>query len=244
MSRARPLQQVLSRQRWAERLTARDCQALTLSFWEDVTPMAVRNSTCASASPPSPELARRQVESSGVSRMKRIAVFGNAGGGKSTLAKRLAALTGLPLYPLDMIQYRPGGVKVPHNDYLAAHADLLNRDEWIIDGFGCIPSAWERFARADTLVYIDLPLATHHWWVTKRLIGGLFVTPEGWPENSPIWSSTINSYRVLWRCHRRLTPRYRQLVADMAASKRVHHLTSPAGMAALLDATRRQLGGT
>ena len=29
--------------------------------------------------------------------MKRVAVFGNAGGGKSTLARELAAVTGLPL---------------------------------------------------------------------------------------------------------------------------------------------------
>src|SRR5580700_11690637 len=78
--------------------------------------------------------------------------------------------------------------------------------------------AWERFAKADTLVYIDLPLVTHGWYVTKRLIKGLFVAPEGWPENSPLWSSTMNSYRVLWPCHRRLTPRYRQLIAAEAAS--------------------------
>jgi len=31
--------------------------------------------------------------------MKRVAVFGNAGG-KSTLARRLAELTRLPLYPI------------------------------------------------------------------------------------------------------------------------------------------------
>ena len=172
--------------------------------------------------------------------MKKVAVFGNAGGGKSTLAKKLADLTKLPFYPLDMIQYRPGGGKVPHDEYLAAHANLLDQDEWIIDGFGCIPSAWERFARADTLVYIDLPLVTHHWWVTKRLIRGLFVTPEGWPESSPMWSSTIDSFKVLWLCHRRLTPRYRQLVAAAAASKRVHHVKSPSEMAAFLDAIKRE----
>ena len=40
--------------------------------------------------------------------MKRIAVFGNAGGGKSTLAKSLAAITGLPLFVLDTIQFRDG----------------------------------------------------------------------------------------------------------------------------------------
>jgi hypothetical protein len=32
---------------------------------------------------------------------------------------------------------------------------------------------------ADTLVYVDLPLVTHHWFVTKRLINGLFANPEG-----------------------------------------------------------------
>ena len=172
--------------------------------------------------------------------MKRVAVFGNAGGGKSTLARRLAELTGLPLHPLDKIQYRAGGVEVPHEEYLKAHADLLNQNEWIIDGFGSVASAWERFSKADTLVYIDLPLVTHHWWVTKRLVLGLFVTPEGWPKNSPIWSSTMASYRVLWLCHREMTPRYRQLVIDASASKRVHHVKSPAEMKAFLDAIRRE----
>ena len=89
--------------------------------------------------------------------MKRVALFGNTGGGKSTLAKRLADLTRLPLYPLDLIQYRAGGGEVLHEEYLKAHADLLRQGEWIIDGFGSVSSAWERFSRADTLVYIDSP---------------------------------------------------------------------------------------
>ena len=107
------------------------------------------------------------------------------------------------------------------------HASLLRTERWIIDGFGCVASAWERFSAADTLIYVDLPLFTHYTWVTKRPIKGLFVTPEGWPENSPMWSSTLSSYRVLPLCHRRLTPRYRQLVAEEASRKRVHHLKSP-----------------
>jgi adenylate kinase family enzyme len=172
--------------------------------------------------------------------MKRVAVFGNAAGGKSTLAKRLAGLTQLPLYPLDLIQYRAGGGKVPHDEYLKAHADILRRDAWIIDGYGCVASAWERFSQADTLIYIDLPITTHFRWVTKRLIQGLFATPEGWPENSPIWSSTLQSYKVVWLCHRRLTPRYRELVAEMAAVKRVHHLKSPAEMRGFLSKIERE----
>jgi adenylate kinase family enzyme len=172
--------------------------------------------------------------------MKRVAVFGNAGGGKSTLARRLAELTRLPLHTVDMLQFMAGGEPAPHEQYLKAHAQLLRQDEWIIDGYGGIAPAWERFARADTLVYVDLPLVTHGWRVTKRLIKGLFVAPEGWPENSPLWSSTMHSYRVLWPCHRRLTPRYRQLIAAEAGSKWIHHLTSPAEMAAFLEAVKRE----
>ena len=171
--------------------------------------------------------------------VKKVAVFGNTGGGKSTLSKRLAELTRIPLYPLDMIQYRAGGGKVPHEDYLKAHAELLQRDAWIIDGYGCRASAWERFASADTLVYIDLPLFIHFLWVTKRLLKGVFVNPEGWPERSPILSSTINSYRVLWLCHRHLTPKYRELVSAPPQQKRVHHLRSAGEMEAFLKEVRR-----
>jgi adenylate kinase family enzyme len=174
--------------------------------------------------------------------MRKVAVFGNTGGGKSTLARRLADLTGLPLYPLDLFQFRAGGDPVPHDDYLKAHAELLHQDAWIIDGFGCAASAWERFAEADTLVYLDLPLSTHLWWVLKRLLRSPRIPPEGWPERSPMWRSTIQSCKVIWLCHRHMTPRYRQLVADSAASKRVHHITSPAAIAAFLEAIRREYG--
>ena len=91
--------------------------------------------------------------------MKRVAIFGNAGGGKSTLARRLTAITGLPLHALDLVKYRVGGAEVPHPEYLQAHAEILSGERWIIDGFGCVASAWERFEAADTLVYVDLPLS-------------------------------------------------------------------------------------
>src|SRR6267142_4380901 len=68
----------------------------------------------------------------GACRVKRVAVFGNAGGGKSTLARRLAELTRLPLYVVDMMQFREGGVAVPHDEFLKVHAELLQRDAWVI----------------------------------------------------------------------------------------------------------------
>jgi hypothetical protein len=118
---------------------------------------------------------------------------------------------------------------------VAIHSDILSQDRWIIDGYGSVASSWERFSAADTLVYIDLPILTHYWWVTKRFAAGLFRNPRGWPENSPVWESTLDSYRVVWLCHRQLTPRYRQLIADVASSKRVYHLTSRAAMKAFLQ---------
>ena len=171
--------------------------------------------------------------------MKKVAVFGNAGGGKSTLARQLMEATGLPLYPVDTLKYRSGGEEISHSEYLETHAEILTHDEWIIDGFGCVASAWERFSAADTLIYLDLPLLMHFWWVTKRLLKGLFVNPEGWPENSPILKGSLNSYRVLWICHCKLTPKYRQMVADSAASKQVHHLKSPGEIKRFLQGIAR-----
>ena len=173
--------------------------------------------------------------------MKRVAIFGNAGGGKSTLARELAAITGLPLQAIDELQYRPGGGEVPHEEYLRAHTTLVDRDEWIIDGFGCIKSVWERFEAADTLIHVDLPLGVHVLWVTKRLVKGLFVTPEGWPENSPIISSSIQSYRVLWPCHSRLTPKYRSYVSEVAQRKRVFHLRSRRELKQFLEAIKNEV---
>jgi len=168
--------------------------------------------------------------------MKKVAVFGNAGAGKSTTSKKLAALTGLELYALDKVKFSPGGTEIPYEKYLAAHSRILAEDEWLIEGYGCLESTWTRLAQADTLVYIDLPFWLHFFWVSKRFIQGLFQLPEGWPEKAPVLKSTINSYRVLWLCHKKLTPAYRRYVADAAKSKTVYHLRSKADIANFLKA--------
>jgi adenylate kinase family enzyme len=56
--------------------------------------------------------------------MRRVAVFGNAGGGKSTLARQLARITCISLHSLDTIKHRRGGGEVPHNEYLQIHSEL------------------------------------------------------------------------------------------------------------------------
>lgn len=158
--------------------------------------------------------------------MQKVAVFGNAGGGKSTLSKKLSEITNLPLYTLDKLKYQPGGIEVPTEDYKQAHQQILATEQWIIDGFGCMETLWPRLDAADTLVFVDLPLYIHFGWVTKRFITGYFHPPQGWPENSPIFKGSMNSYQVLWLCHKRLTPRYRHYIQQAKGSKRVYHLQS------------------
>ncbi len=167
--------------------------------------------------------------------MKKVAIFGNTGGGKSTLARQLAEVTNLPLHSLDKVKFRAGGEEVPHEEYLSVHSKLIEQEAWIIDGFGCVPSTWERIAAADTLVYLDLPVFLHAYWVTKRMLMGMFINPEGWPENSPIMKSSLKSYQVLRLCHQKLTPRYRKLVEESKASKNVFHLRSPKAIRAFLE---------
>ena len=90
--------------------------------------------------------------------MKKVAVFGNAGGGKSTLSKRFSEITGLPLYILDKIQYQSGGAEVKCEEYKHTYEKILATDRWIIDGCGCMETLWPRLNEADSLVFVDLPL--------------------------------------------------------------------------------------
>lgn len=173
--------------------------------------------------------------------MRKVAVFGNAGGGKSTLSKQLATITDLPLYVLDKIKYRAGGAEVADKEYNHLHKEILANDQWVIDGYGSMETLWLRLDEADTLVYIDLPLPLHFWWVTKRFLTGFFVPPDGWPERSPILKSSMSSYRNLWLCHQYLTPKYRDYIAQAQNTKRVYHLKSSQQIAHFLKLMETEL---
>lgn len=136
-------------------------------------------------------------------------------------------MTGLPLIALDLLKYRPGGGEVPDEEYKVAHNELLQQERWIVDGYGSLETVWTRLDVADTLIYLDMPVLRHYWWVTKRCLKGLVVPPEGWPEHSPLLQGTLNSYYTVWLCHKKLTPKYREYVNTAKQTKRVYHLQSP-----------------
>ena len=135
--------------------------------------------------------------------MNKITVFGKPGGGKSTLSRKLSTVTGIKLYPLDLIKYKKNGDQVSSEVFAKKHAELLSFDSWLIEGLGTIKSFWERIDAADTIIYIDLPYYIHYWWVTKRLLKSLFIKPEDWPKGSSILKGTLASWRYL-----RLSPKF------------------------------------
>jgi len=66
--------------------------------------------------------------------VNKVAVFGNTGGGKSALSRRLAAITGLPLYVLDIIQFRGGRYRPEEQGAGSASPE---KRTWQADPYGC-----------------------------------------------------------------------------------------------------------
>jgi len=167
--------------------------------------------------------------------MKRVAVFGKPGSGKSTLSKNLASVTKLKLHALDSIEFKKNGERVDRKTYEEEHETLLSSDSWIIDGFGPMGSFNKRLDAADTLIYIDLPYFVSYWLVTKRLLKGLFIKPEGWPEGSSVLKGTIESYKILRLCPKFWNKNFMQNLEKMAESKSLHVIRSVSELNSFVD---------
>ena len=85
---------------------------------------------------------------------KRILILGCGGAGKSTLARRLGAATGLPVVHLDGLYWQPGWVAMERAAWRRTVENEIAKDAWIIDGnFGS--SLELRLSRAQAAVYLD-----------------------------------------------------------------------------------------
>lgn len=158
--------------------------------------------------------------------MKKIAIFGKPGGGKSTLGKKLSAKTGIAVFPLDLIEYDRQGERVSRADFMAAHEKLILGEEWIIDGLGYLEAFWQRVDAADTLVYVDLHYCTAYWWVTKRLLKSIFVKPEGWPEGSSVLKGSLAGWKHLRLSRKFWTPELFEEIRARGRGKQVYRITS------------------
>lgn len=158
--------------------------------------------------------------------MTRVAVIGNAGGGKSTLCRALSDARGLPYFPVDKMQWRPGWVPTPEEDFNAAHDEIVRSKTWILDGFGPWASIERRFDAADTIVFVDLPLWLHLWWATKRQFASLIWGRADGPEGCPMWRVTFRLYAMIWSIHRDLRSKLSEAIEQHGSGKTIFHICS------------------
>lgn len=169
----------------------------------------------------------------------KVAVFGKPGGGKSTLAARVARAADLPLYQIDMLRYEEGGAEVPAETFMARYTEVLARPKWVLDGFASPATFQTTLEQATVLVYVERPLWRHVWWIAKRFILSPIRKPLGWPKNSPMLASTRASYRYL-----RLSPRFwtedlKDRLRSYRPAKQVHFVRTASDEKMLLDDLRR-----
>jgi hypothetical protein len=165
--------------------------------------------------------------------MRRIAVIGNAGGGKSVLSRQLGGALGLPVHSLDDLQWAPGWTPVADRRVAAAHAEWLRGPGWIIDGWGSWELIEARFDAADTIVIIDLPFRVHVRWVLKRQAAAMLGLSPHWPPPGCAAGPVTRRLLELMRdVDERMLPRLRTLAAEPRFAGRVVHLRSPAELRA------------
>ncbi len=138
----------------------------------------------------------------------RIAVVGNAAGGKSLLSRRLGKRLAIPVVHVDAIQFLPGMKIRAHIETIKALREAALQSSWIIDGYGPLDIIEERFLNADYIIFIDLPLWLHYVWAAKRQIQNIWSSrpelPEGCHEAS--LSQSIKLFKTLRVVHQKMRP--------------------------------------
>lgn len=99
--------------------------------------------------------------------MTRIMIIGGPGSGKSTLARALGDATGLPVHHMDRIHHLSGWVMRPTPERIAMARAVEDTEEWIFEG-GLSATYATRAARADLVVFLDLPMLQRLWRVVGR----------------------------------------------------------------------------
>lgn len=139
---------------------------------------------------------------------QKVMVIGNVASGKSRLSRSLAQLWNLPLVHVDSVQFMPGMKIRPLPEIREALKHYEKQERWLIDGYGPLDMLENRLRRADQIIFIDLPLWRHQWWLCKRQIKNLWSRrpelPAGCDERN--WRHTQKMYQVLKSAHRQMRP--------------------------------------
>jgi adenylate kinase family enzyme len=171
--------------------------------------------------------------------VQRVLVGGISGAGKTTMARRLAARHGLPHVELDALFHGPGWVERP--TFAADVADVAAGERWVVDSDGYSAVRDVLWARADTLVWLDLPRWQVMLRVVRRTLWRGLLRQELWNGNREslrsAWGDSGHPVRWAWAQHGARRALLEQRTADPAWSHlEVHRLRSA-------RAARRWLAG-
>ena len=100
--------------------------------------------------------------------MKKVIVIGCPGSGKTTFAEKIHKSTGLPLFYLDAIWHKPDRTHISREAYDKRLAEILELEEWIIDG-NYSRTLEVRMQASDTIFLFDLPTEVCIQGATERL---------------------------------------------------------------------------
>ena len=164
--------------------------------------------------------------------MKRVMVVGGPGSGKSTLAIQLSKITGLPVFHMDLIHHLPGWVERPLKEKIPMALKIEAKAKWIFEG-GLSATFSNRASRADTVIWLDLPLSVRLARIVKRRFEFNGRTRPDLPENCP---ENLNLEFTSFIIRTRNTHREKiaQTIAD-APHLDVHHIRTAKGANTLLE---------
>lgn len=137
---------------------------------------------------------------------RRIVVIGSSGAGKSTFARRLGAVTGLPVTHIDQLFWQPGWVPTPTPLYLERLSAVVAQDRWIIEGVNA-STLDLRLPRTDLLIWLQRSRLACLWRIGRRVVSSWgTVRPDmcpGCPEQLP--DREFLAY--IWTFPQRIAPR-------------------------------------
>ncbi len=155
--------------------------------------------------------------------MKRVSVVGNAGSGKTRLAKRVAVILELTYVELDAIQHLADWEPIDPATFVAEVDTITQGAEWVIDGnYRTVVVDGPVWQRADTVVWLDLPRRTVMSQVIGRTLRRTIGRQELWNGNrEPLrnlyaWDPYRSIIRWAWTQHAKYEERFESAMASPA----------------------------
>ena len=172
--------------------------------------------------------------------MKKVAVIGSSGGGKSQLARAMGEILGLEIIHLDKEYWLPGWTEPPKDEWQAKVRELVEREAWIMDGnFGGTMET--RIAAADTVVFLDLPRTVCCWRIIKRWLTYHRDTRPDMADGCDE-KFDLKFLKWVWGFPKRSRPRVLERLAAAGHKTRVIHLKTQQQVAAFLESLRNGVG--